>query len=121
VKKVNYSLDTGSVLFDTVGNTGILDKVYNVSQKSITVAVNTDGVTSQQTVAAYSIDELIAAGANFTTNTTGGVTTQLAEATATQGQVTAGQFFVQVNADTWVRAADVTGTGQEALHNEGGV
>ncbi|WP_257316311.1 flagellin N-terminal helical domain-containing protein [Shinella pollutisoli] len=121
VKKINYTLDTGNVLFDTVGNTGILDKVYNVSQKSITVAVNTDGVTSQQTVAAYSIDELIAAGANFTTNTVGGVTTQLAEATATAGQVTAGQFFVQVNTDTWVRATDVTGTGQEALHDEGGV
>ncbi|MFC3072490.1 flagellin [Shinella pollutisoli] len=121
VKKINYTLDTGNVLFDTVGNTGILDKVYNVSQKSITVAVNNNGVTTEQTVAAYSIDELIAAGANFTTNTVGGVTTQLAEATATAGQVTAGQFFVQVNTDTWVRATDVTGTGQEALHDEGGV
>jgi flagellin len=122
VKKVDYALTTNNVLFDTSGNnTGILDKVYDVSQKSVTVSVNTDGVTSQETVAAYGIDELIAAGATFTTNTVNGVTTQLAEATATAGAVNTGEFFVQVNEDTWVKAIDVTGTGQEALHDEGGV
>jgi flagellin len=77
VKKVDYALTTNNVLFDTSGNnTGILDKVYDVSQKSVTVSVNTDGVTSQETVAAYGIDELIAAGATFTTNTVNGVTTK---------------------------------------------
>ena len=121
VKKVAYALDATSVLFDTAGNNGILDKTYNVSQKSATVTVNTDGVESQVTVAAYSIDELIAAGATFTTNTVGGKTTQLANATATVGAVNTGEFFVQVDGDTWVRAADVTGTGQEALHDEAGV
>jgi flagellin len=121
VKKVSYDLDATSVLFDTAGNNGILDKTYNVSQKSATVSVNTDGVESQVTVAAYSIDELIAAGATFTTNTVGGKTTQLANATATVGAVNTGEFFVQVDGDTWVRAADVTGTGQEALHDEAGV
>jgi flagellin len=122
VKKVDYALTTNNVLFDTSGNnTGILDKIYDVSQKSVTVSVNTDGVASQETVAAYSIDELIAAGATFTTNTVNGVTTQLAEATATAGAVNTGEFFVQVNEDTWVKAIDVTGTGQEALHDEGGV
>jgi flagellin len=121
VKKVNYDLTTNNVLFDTSGNnTGILDKVYDVSQKSITVSVNEDGVTTQETVAAYSIDELIAAGATFTTNTVNGVTTQLAEAANAVGAVNAGEFFVQVNQDTWVKAIDVTGTGQEALHDEGG-
>jgi flagellin len=121
VKKVGYNLDTNSVLFDAAGNnTGILDKVYDVSQKSVTVTVNTDGVKEEVTVAAYTIDELIAAGATFTTNTTAsGETTQLAEATATAGQVNTGEFFVQVNDDTWVLAADVTGTGQEALHYDG--
>nr|WP_323130567.1 flagellin [Sinorhizobium medicae] len=37
VKKVDYSLNTNSVLFDTVGDTGILDKVYDVSQASVTL------------------------------------------------------------------------------------
>ncbi|MGK9204526.1 flagellin, partial [Sinorhizobium meliloti] len=90
------------------------------SQKSVKVSVNTDGVKSDVTVAAYSIDELIAAGATFTTNTVGGKTTQLANATATAGAVNSGEYFVQVNDDTWVLAADVTGTGQEALHDEAG-
>ncbi|PND18701.1 MULTISPECIES: flagellin [Sinorhizobium] len=120
VKKVGYDLDATTVLYDTAGNNGILDKTYNVSQKSVKVSVNTDGVKSDVTVAAYSIDELIAAGATFTTNTVGGKTTQLANATATVGTVTAGDYFVQVDGDTWVLAADVTGTGQEALHDEAG-
>jgi flagellin len=122
VKKVDYDLSTSNVLFDTSGNNnGILDKTYNVSQKSVTVGVNVDGVVTQETVAAYSMDELIAGGATFTTNTTaGGATTRLAEATATAGQVTTGDYFVQISDDTWVKAADVTGTGQEVLHDEGG-
>jgi flagellin len=120
VKKVGYDLDATTVLYDTAGNNGILDKTYNVSQKSVKVSVNTDGVKSDVTVAAYSIDELIAAGATFTTNTVGGKTTQLANATATAGAVNSGEYFVQVNDDTWVLAADVTGTGQEALHDEAG-
>jgi flagellin len=113
VKKVDYALTTDNVLFDTSGNdTGILDKVYNVSQKSVTVAVNTDGVISEETVAAYTVDELIALNATFTTNTVGGSTTQLADA--------GGTFYVKVDDTNWVEAVDVTGTGQEAIHDEGG-
>ncbi len=113
VKKVDYALTTDNVLFDTSGNdTGILDKIYNVSQKSVTVAVNTDGVVSQETVAAYTVDELIALNATFTTNTVGGSTTQLADA--------GGTFYVKVDDTNWVEAVDVTGTGQEAIHDEGG-
>ncbi|MBV2183370.1 MAG: flagellin [Rhizobium sp.] len=114
VKKVDYALTTDNVLFDTSGgNLGILDKTYNVSQKSVTLSVNTDGISSPATVAAYSVDELIAQTAVFTTNTVGGVTTQLAEVTGT--------FYVKVDDTNWVMAADVTGTGQEALHDEAGV
>jgi flagellin len=113
VKKVDYALTTDNVLFDTSGNTGILDKVYNVSQKSVTVGVNTDGVISQETVAAYTVDELIALNATFTTNTVGGSTTQLADA--------GGTFYVKIDDTNWVEAIDVTGTGQEAVHDEGGV
>jgi flagellin len=103
VKKVDYALTTDNVLFD---------KIYNVSQKSVTVAVNTDGVDSEVTVAAYTVDELIALNATFTTNTVGGSTTQLADA--------GGTFYVKVDDTNWVEAVDVTGTGQEAIHDEGG-
>ena len=113
VKKVDYALTGGNVLFDTSGNNlGILDKQYNVSQKSVTVSVNTDGVSSEHTVAAYSVDELIAQNATFTTNTVGGKTTQLADV--------AGTFYVKIDDNNWVEAVDVTGTGQEAVHDEGG-
>ncbi|WP_029619592.1 flagellin N-terminal helical domain-containing protein, partial [Pseudorhizobium marinum] len=61
VKKVNYALDGSNVLFDTSGaNGGILDKVYDVSAKSVTLSVNTDGVAEQVTVEAFSVDDLIA-------------------------------------------------------------
>jgi flagellin len=114
VKKVDYALTTDNVLFDTSGNdTGILDKVYNVSQKSVTVSVNTDGVASEVTVAAYTVDELIDLNATFTTNTVNGSTTQLADA--------GGTFYVKIDDTNWVEAVDVTGTGQEAVHDEGGV
>jgi flagellin len=114
VKKVDYALTTDNVLFDTTGNTGILDKVYDVSQKSVTIAVNTDGIISQETVAAYTVDELIALNATFTTNTVGGSTTQLADVGGTA-------FYVKIDDTNWVEAIDVTGTGQEAVHDEGGV
>ena len=116
VKKVNYALDGSNVLFDTSGaNGGILDKVYDVSAKSVTLSVNTDGVAEQVTVEAFSVDDLIAQDAVFTTNTPAGSTksTQLAEV--------AGTFYVKVDDTNWVLAADVTGTGQEAVHDEGGV
>ncbi|HUH49648.1 MAG TPA: flagellin, partial [Mycoplana sp.] len=125
VKKINYDLGTDTVLFDTSGNkNGILDRIFNVSQNAVTLTVNTSGVGAEYTVAAYTIDQLIAAGATFTTNTVGTATTQLAEATADLivggvTVITTGDYFVQVNANTWALASDVTGTGQEALHYDG--
>ncbi len=115
VKKVNYALDGSNVLFDTSGaNGGILDKVYDVSAKSVTLSVNTDGVAEQVTVEAFSVDDLIAQDAVFTTNTPAGSTksTQLAEV--------AGTFYVKVDDTNWVLATDVSTTGQEAVHDEGG-
>ena len=115
VKKVNYALDGSNVLFDTSGaNGGILDKVYDVSAKSVTLSVNTDGVSEQVTVEAFSVDDLIAQDAVFTTNTPAGSTksTQLAEV--------AGTFYVKVDDTNWVLATDVSTTGQEAVHDEGG-
>jgi flagellin len=98
VKKVDYSLNANSVLFDTVGNTGILDKVYNVSQASVTLTINTNGVEAQHTVAAYSLESLTQAGAEFQGNY------------ALQG----GNSYVKVE-NVWVRAETATtgATGQE--------
>ncbi|RVI57403.1 flagellin N-terminal helical domain-containing protein [Sinorhizobium medicae] len=98
VKKVDYSLNANSVLFDTVGDTGILDKVYDVSQASVTLTVNTNGVESQHTVAAYSLESLTEAGAEFQGNY------------ALQG----GNSYVKVE-NVWVRAETATAgaTGQE--------
>ncbi|MQV45128.1 flagellin [Sinorhizobium medicae] len=98
VKKVDYSLNANSVLFDTVGDTGILDKVYDVSQASVTLTINTNGVASQHTVAAYSLESLTEAGAEFQGNY------------ALQG----GNSYVKVE-NVWVRAETATAgaTGQE--------
>ncbi|WP_248446042.1 flagellin [Sinorhizobium meliloti] len=68
VKTIDYVLDGNSVLFDTVGNNGILDKVYDVSESSVTLSINTGGVVSEHTVAAYTVDDLIAGGAVFQGN-----------------------------------------------------
>ena len=127
VKKVDYALTTDNVLFDTTGaNLGILDKTYNVSQKSVVVSVNINGETKNYTVAAYSVDELLESGAEFTsttvTNPDGSETTKtLAEAdTAVGTTISAGDFFVKVNADTWVKAtALATGAQQEAAYTDG--
>ncbi|NML74876.1 flagellin [Rhizobium sp. S-51] len=113
VKKVDYELNTDNVLFDNTGAGGILDKTYNVTSNSVTLSVNTDGASAEVTVAAYTVDDLIALNATFTTNTTAaGKTTQLADA--------AGTFYVKIDDTTWVQAVDVTGTGQETVHDEGG-
>ncbi|PST26124.1 flagellin [Mesorhizobium plurifarium] len=98
VKKVDYSLNANTVLFDTVGDTGILDKVYNVSQASVTLTINTNGVEAKHTVAAYSLESLTEAGAEFQGNY------------ALQG----GNSYVKVE-NVWVRAetAAAGATGQE--------
>ncbi|MDX3926375.1 MAG: flagellin [Shinella sp.] len=68
VQKINYILDNTSVLFDTAGDTGILDKIYTVSQDGITLNINTNGTTAEHTVRTFSVDDLIAGGAAFEGN-----------------------------------------------------
>jgi Flagellin and related hook-associated proteins len=125
VKKVDYTLDTNTVLYDTSGEgNGILDKVYDVSQKAVEVSININGETKQYTVAAYSVEELLAADATFTTSTVnnpdGSTTTStLAEAANDAGAITAGEFFVQVDADTWVKAVAIADASQEAAYTDG--
>ncbi|MBB5043803.1 flagellin [Shinella fusca] len=91
VKKVDYDLSASSVLFDTVGNTGILDSTTAIEDNSITLNINTGGVVSPVTVAAYTIDQVIAdTGSVFTGDSaTGGA-----------------KSYVKVSDDVWVEAVD---------------
>jgi len=105
VKKVNYDLSADTVLFDTVGKAGILDKESAIGDDSITLNINTGGVVSPVTVKAYSIDDVIADnGSVFTGDSaTGGA-----------------KSYVKVSDDVWVEAVDQTTVPtQEVAFNDG--
>jgi len=92
VKKVDYTLNSSTVLFDTSGNgNGILDKESTIGDNSITLNINIGGVVSPANVVAYSIDEVIAdTGSIFTGDSaTGGA-----------------KSYVKVSDDVWVEAID---------------
>ena len=105
VKKVDYTLDTTTVLFDTGGDTGILDTQTAIEDDSITLNVNTGGVVTAVTVQAYSIDDVIAdVGSVFTGDS------------ATGGALS----YVKVSDDVWVAAVDQTGVAtQEVAYDDG--
>ncbi len=91
VKKVDYDLSASTVLFDTVGDTGLLDNQTAISDDSITLNINTDGVVTAVTVQAYTIDDIIAdTGSVFTGDS------------ATGGSLS----YVKVSDDVWVAAVD---------------
>ncbi len=93
VQRIDYALDTDTVLFDTVGNTGILDATASIEGASFTLNVNVGGVVAPYTVQAYTIDDVIADGATFDGNV------------ATGGG--AGDY-VKVADNVWVLAVDQT-------------
>ena len=105
VKKVDYDLSTSTVLFDTVGDTGLLDTQTAIEDDSITLNVNTGGVVTAVTVQAYSIDDVIAdVGSVFTGDS------------ATGGALS----YVKVSDDVWVAAVDQTGVAtQEVAYDDG--
>ncbi|WP_209601822.1 flagellin N-terminal helical domain-containing protein [Sinorhizobium kostiense] len=105
VKKVDYDLSTTSVLFDTVGNTGLLDNTTSIEDDSITLNINVNGVTSAYTVTAYTTEDVIAdAGSVFTGDS------------ATGGALS----YVKVADDTWVAAVDQsTVATQEVAYDDG--
>ena len=108
VKKIDYTLDASTVLFDTGGNTGILDNTTTITGNAVTLNINTGGVTSAVTVAAFSTDDVIAAGAG--TSTFDGEY-------ATDGTLD----YVRVADDTWVLATDQAGvTDQEVQYEDSG-
>ncbi|MEW9616632.1 flagellin [Shinella sp. S4-D37] len=91
VKKVDYDLSTSSVLFDTSGDTGILDNQTAIEVDSITLNINTDGVITAQTVEAYTIEDVIAdTGSVFTGDSATGGT----------------RSYVKVADNVWVEAVD---------------
>jgi len=95
VKSIDYSLDTDTVLFDTTGNTAILDATTNIEGAAFTMSINVGGVVSSYTVAAFTTDDVIAAGAGAST---------FDGAYANDGA----NDYVKVAPDTWVAAVDQT-------------
>ncbi|TPP09846.1 flagellin [Rhizobium glycinendophyticum] len=94
VKKVDYTLSTTNVLFDTGGNTGILDGTTSIDGNGISVDVNVNGTIAAYDVVRYTTAEVVADGATFDTD---GIA-------ASGGTVSDG--YVKVGDDTWVAAID---------------
>jgi len=108
VKKVDYNLSTSSVLFDTAGDTGILDNESSIEDQSVTLNINTGGVVTAKTVKAYTIDEVITAG--------GGNSTFDGDY-ATDGA----KNYVKVADNVWVEAVDQSAVPtQEVATDDGG-
>src|SRR5690606_14682706 len=63
VTKIDYSLDSTTVLYDTGGNLGILDSPTTIEGAAVTLQINVGGVTGSYTVAAFTTDDVITAGA----------------------------------------------------------
>lgn len=95
VKKIDYPLDGTSVLFDTTGNTAILDSTAAITGASVSLNINVAGVVSAYTVAAFTTDDVIAAGAGAST---------FDGNYANDGTLD----YVKVADDTWVLAVDQT-------------
>ena len=92
---IDYTLDSTTVLYDTGGNTGILDQAYTIQGSSVTLNINVAGVVTPTTVEAFSTDDVIAAGAGSST---------FDGSYATDGT----DNYVRVANDTWVKAVDQT-------------
>ncbi|MDW9375948.1 flagellin [Sinorhizobium meliloti] len=95
VKKVNYDLSGSSVLFDTAGDTGILDATTTIEGNGVSVDVNIGGTVDSYNVVKYTTEQVIADGATFDSG----------------GKVAVGGTagfagYVKVADDTWVAAID---------------
>jgi flagellin len=107
VKTIDYALDATTVLFDSGGNTAILDKTATVEGNSVTLNINVGGVITPTTVAAFSTDDVITAGAGSSTFDGGYASDGTAD-------------YVKVADDTWVKAVDQsTVTDQEVQFDDG--
>ena len=93
VKTVDHILDDTTVLFDEGGEGGILDKVSAIDGNAVVLNINEGGIVSQYTVAAFTTDDVITAGAGAST---------FDGDYATDGTI----GYVKVATDTWVVAVD---------------
>ena len=106
VKTMSYTLDSSNVLYDTGGNTGLLDATTTIQGNAVTLNINTGGVVTPTTVQAYKTDDVITAGAGSST---------FDGSYATDGT----NNYVKVANDTWVRAVDqTTVTDQEVQYED---
>ncbi len=113
VTKINYALDSTTVLYDTVGNSGLLDTTTSISGGAVTLQINVAGVVSDYTVGAYTTNDVITAG--------GGASTFDIDPVSGGGYANDGtNNYVRVGADTWVRAVNQsTVTDQEVAFDDG--
>jgi flagellin len=105
VTKVNYTLSSTNVLFDTGGDTGLLDTLNAIEGASVSLNVNIAGVSTPVTVASYTTDDVIAAGAGSST---------FDGSYATDGT----DNYVKVGTDTWVKAVDQTSVADQEVAYE---
>jgi flagellin len=96
VTKIDYSLDSTTVLYDTGGDTGLLDSTTAIEGAAVTLQINVAGVVTSFTVASFTTDDVIIAGAGSTV---------FDGSYANDGT----NDYVKVADDTWVRAVDQTG------------
>ena len=106
ITRIAYRLDATSVLFDEGGDTGILDSTTTISGPSVSLDLNVAGVTASHSVAAFTTDQVIAAG---------GGTTAFDGRYGFDGT----DSYVKVADDIWVRAVDqTTVAGQEVAFKD---
>jgi len=123
VKKIDYMLDSSTVLFDTGGDTGIVDSTQDIGANSVTMNINVDGVSTVYTVEAYSTDDIINGtnGATAVTTFDGSIAHDDAGGDPTAATV----VYVKVADNLWVKAelqadsaAGVTPEGQEVQYKD---
>lgn len=95
VKKVDYALTAGNVLFGTGSTKGILDQTTSINGDGVIVNINIGGTTAPHNVVRYTTAEVIGDGATFDSG----------------GKVAVGGTngfagYVKVGDDTWVAALD---------------
>ena len=121
VKKVDYTLDATTVLFDKAGgNTGILDQKNSTGKDGVVVNVNVNGTVGSTNVVKYTTAEVSA----LVTAATGGFDAggKVAWTVASDG-AGAGRGYVNVGNDTWVEAVEQdkgANNGQETFATDAG-
>ncbi len=93
VKKIDYELNSTTVLYDTGGNDGILDGTSTISGSAVTLNINVNGTVGEHTVASFTTDDVIAAGAGSSV---------FNGSHANDGA----NDYVKVSDNVWVRAVD---------------